>query len=139
MPRERTPWYADGLRFSCTQCGNCCTGAPGYVWMIEEEIERLRDHLGLSREEFGRRYLRRVGPRHSLIEKPDGDCVFWDRDGGCTVYEARPDQCRTWPFWPHNLQSERSWRQAGRHCPGIDQGEFFPLEAIEDAAWRTPR
>ena len=26
------PWYRDGLRFQCTQCGNCCTGDPGVVW-----------------------------------------------------------------------------------------------------------
>lgn len=139
MPRLEPPWYHEGLAFQCTRCGHCCTGAPGYVWVHEEEIERLRGHLGLSLEEFSRRYLRRVGPRLSLIEKPDNACIFWDHQEGCTVYEARPEQCRTWPFWPHNLESERAWRKAGRHCPGIDQGTFFSLEQIEDAAWRTPR
>eukprot|EP00961_Rhodomonas_salina_P046921 629705-Rhodomonas_salina.2 len=23
----------------------------------------------------------------------------------CSLYEARPKQCRTWPFWPENLAS----------------------------------
>ena len=35
------PWYADGLSFTCTQCGNCCTGGPGYVWISDMEIDRL--------------------------------------------------------------------------------------------------
>ena len=26
-------WYHLGLRFQCTGCGDCCTGAPGYVWI----------------------------------------------------------------------------------------------------------
>ena len=25
------PWYNDGLRFTCTRCGHCCTGEPGFV------------------------------------------------------------------------------------------------------------
>jgi Fe-S-cluster containining protein len=139
MARSDSPWYRDGLAFECTRCGNCCTGAPGYVWVTEAEITRLAARLGLPREEFGRRYLRRVGPRLSLIERPNGDCIFWDRQDGCTVYEDRPEQCRTWPFWPQNLESERAWKNAGRHCPGIDRGAFFSLEQIEAAARRTPR
>ena len=35
------PWYAEGLKFTCTQCGNCCTGGPGFVWISREEIRRL--------------------------------------------------------------------------------------------------
>ena len=30
-------WYEQGLRFGCTQCGNCCTGPEGAVWFTEEE------------------------------------------------------------------------------------------------------
>src|SRR5262245_18529291 len=25
------PWYQDGLEFTCTRCGKCCTGEPGFV------------------------------------------------------------------------------------------------------------
>ena len=42
-------WYEQGLRFTCTTCGNCCTGGPGYVWVTDEEVDRLAAHLGLSR------------------------------------------------------------------------------------------
>jgi hypothetical protein len=122
-------WYEQGLRFECTQCGDCCTGAPGYVWMTVAEIERLAAHLGMDRDAFGKRYLRRIGRRYSLIEKANGDCVFWNR--GCTVYAARPDQCRTFPFWPENLRDRDAWRQTSDHCPGIGCGQLYAVDRIE--------
>ena len=47
-------WYADGLRFACTQCGNCCRnhGEYTYVYLTEVELREIPAHLGLSRKEF---------------------------------------------------------------------------------------
>ena len=132
-----TPWYRDGLAFECTQCGACCTGAPGFVWVESEEIRRLADRLGMDLDTFGGRYLRRVEGRLSLIERPGGDCVFWDREVGCQVYEARPDQCRTWPFWTENLETPDEWARAGRGCPGIDRGPTHDLVKIGRASGLT--
>ena len=73
MPNE--PWYAAGLRFQCTGCGNCCTGAPGHVWVNQAEIEALAAHLGTTIDEFEARYVRPVGIRRSLVEFPNGDCA----------------------------------------------------------------
>jgi hypothetical protein len=129
MPATEAPWYASGLRFACTQCGDCCTGAPGYVWVTTEEIEALRSFLGLSLEAFGRRYLRWVEGRLSLIEKANGDCVFFER--GCQVYPARPGQCRTFPFWPENLARSDDWQAIGAECPGVGFGRLYPPEEIE--------
>ena len=71
--------------------------------MTPPEIEAIAGFLGISIAEFGRRYLRRVGGSLSLTEKPNHDCIFWD--DGCTVYPVRPTQCRTFPFWPENLET----------------------------------
>jgi Fe-S-cluster containining protein len=138
MSQAEAPWYREGLRFECTRCGACCTGAPGYVWVNEEEIAELAGHLGQSVAAFARKHLRRVGDRVSLTERRNGDCVFWDRDRGCTVYEARPIQCRTWPFWVENLEDEAAWEQTRQQCPGSGRGNWFSLEEIEAAARRTP-
>ncbi len=123
------PWYREGLSFSCTRCGDCCTGAPGYVWVEHEEIEELAKFLGLSPGKFGERYLRKVGRRYSLLEKPGGDCIFFD--SGCTVYPARPVQCRTFPFWRSHLKSQRAWDEIADECPGIGQGKFYAASEIE--------
>ena len=45
-PDPDSPWYRDGLAFSCTRCGACCTGGPGYVWVSPEEIEELARFRG---------------------------------------------------------------------------------------------
>jgi Fe-S-cluster containining protein len=127
-----TPWYQAGLRFECTQCGNCCTGAPGYVWVNKQEIESLAALLKLEAAEFEKRYVRQVGIRKSLIEFPNGDCVFFHSESRtCQVYEGRPRQCRTWPFWNSNLSNPQAWAQAAEHCPGCNRGNLVELEQIE--------
>src|SRR6185503_5784997 len=93
------PWYKDGLKFRCTGCGDCCTGAPGYVWVNKEEIAAIAALVGMEVDAFESKYVRMVGVRKSLVEFKNGDCVFFDNQSRkCQVYEARPRQCRTWPF-----------------------------------------
>src|SRR5436309_15667037 len=85
------PWYQDGLRFRCTRCGHCCTGAPGYVWVNDEELAAIAEFRGENLDETRGLYSQAVdGRRRSLREKANGDCVFYDRQQGCTIYPVRP-------------------------------------------------
>ncbi|RMG39915.1 MAG: YkgJ family cysteine cluster protein [Planctomycetota bacterium] len=130
-PSEPRPWYADGLRFQCTRCGNCCTGAPGFVWVTDEEIAAIADYLGTSVGEVRLLHTRLVGARVSLREYPNGDCVFFDsQTRRCTIYPVRPVQCRTWPFWRSNLASPETWQQVQATCPGAGHGPLYSLEDI---------
>ena len=132
IPVSNTPWYHDGLKFKCTGCGDCCTGAPGYVWVNKAEIGAMAAAIRVDVETFQRRYVRRIGIRRSLLEFPNGDCVFFDAQRRtCQVYDVRPRQCRTWPFWASNLRSPSSWAQMARQCPGADHGPVVPLDDIE--------
>jgi len=129
------PWYADGLRFRCTQCGDCCTGAEGYVWVNQQEVEALAEACGMKPETFERRYVKRVGIRRSLKERANGDCVLLDKETRrCTAYNDRPRQCRTWPFWDSNLRSREAWDEAAEACPGCNKGSLVPLEQIVEQA-----
>ena len=137
-------WYADGLRFECTMCGNCCTGPEGVVWFTPDEGRAMAQRLGVSEAEFLSIHARRVDGRWSLRERVvdiDGrslhDCVFLDRASVpgravCGVYLDRPSQCRTWPFWPENLTNRRAWESAKKRtpCPGMDRGTLVPIERI---------
>lgn len=126
------PWYGDGLHFRCTQCGNCCTGAPGYVWVDEDEIAAIAELLDKPIGEIRLMHTRRVGSRVSLNEYANGDCIYFDGESrGCSIYSARPKQCRTWPFWNSNLGSEADWQSIQKDCPGAGQGDFVALEEIE--------
>lgn len=133
-PTSQPPWYADGLRFSCTGCGDCCTGAPGYVWVNQAEIEALAARLGMTPEAFENKYVRQIGVRRSLAERKNYDCVFLDDNRRCTVYEDRPRQCRTWPFWDSNLKGPAAWQAACEACPGSGEGKLYTLEAIKEQA-----
>ncbi len=126
-------WYADGLRFQCTQCGDCCTGAPGYVWVNKEEIQALAEATGAeSVEAFERSNVRQIGIRRSLKEYSNGDCYLLDPETRkCQAYDARPRQCRTWPFWDSNLKSPQAWKQTCEVCPGSGKGQLYSLDTIE--------
>jgi Fe-S-cluster containining protein len=129
------PWYKDGLRFQCTGCGDCCTGAPGFVWVNKEEIATLAKLVALSVEEFEERYVREIGIRKSLHEHANGDCVFFDNvTRKCRVYSARPRQCRTWPFWDSNLKTPETWAATCQVCPGSGNGKLYQLEQIQEQA-----
>ena len=129
------PWYKDGLKFQCTQCGNCCTGPEGYVWVNEQEISEIAGFIGKPIDEMRREHTRDLGKRISLKEFADGDCTFFDANSRrCKVYPVRPRQCRTWPFWNSNLESPQTWSEVQQVCPGAGNGNFFSLEEIEAQA-----
>ena len=127
-----------GLRFQCTMCGNCCTGPTGYVKFTEDEAVAIARRLGVSVELFHERYARDTIVGKSLVEVETQfgyDCVFLDRravpgKAVCSLYEDRPEQCRTWPFWASNLTSERAWEAASRGCPGIGSGPTYSPQYI---------
>lgn len=126
------PWYKQGLHFECTGCGDCCTGEAGYVWVNQSEIDAMAELVGMETVAFENEYVRKIGIRRSLKEYPNGDCVFFDSEQrNCQVYQARPRQCRTWPFWDSNLKTPEDWERTCQECPGSGQGRLVPLEQIE--------
>ncbi len=143
---SRTEWSADGLRFECTSCGACCTGPPGYVLFSKGEGRALARRLGVTHAEFVRRYTQQTSKGRSLgeVETEHGlDCVFLDRTSVpgkaiCGVYEDRPTQCRTFPWWPENLRDRRAWERAARRCEGIGRGPVVTLQQIRVDREATP-
>jgi uncharacterized protein len=123
-------WYKDGLHFSCTGCGRCCTGNPGYVWVSKEEIAQIATHLQISIDLCMRRYIRQKELRLALIELPkrNYDCVFLENNR-CTIYPVRPRQCQTFPWWKEVLSSEKSWEETAQLCNGISPEK--PLVSYE--------
>jgi Fe-S-cluster containining protein len=126
-------WYKDGLRFSCTGCGKCCTGGPGFVWVTLEEATAMADALKMPFHIFKRRFLRTRQNRLCLVERKNGDCIFLE-DKKCKLYAVRPMQCRTYPWWKENLNSEESWKKAAEFCEGINpQAPLVTLTAINSS------
>ena len=127
---DEPPWYSDGLAFECTRCGTCCTGEPGFVWVTDEELAAIAAFLGRPFHEVRDLYSRKARGRRSLREKANGDCTFYDRQTGCTIYSVRPPQCRTWPFWDSNVATPEDWEHTCQICPGSGRGDIIPVEEI---------
>jgi Fe-S-cluster containining protein len=126
---DRPVWFEDGLRFGCTGCGACCTGAPGRVLVSGDEIRAIAAHLGMPEEGFRQNHLRSDEGGWSLREKAGGDCEFL-ADGRCTLQAVKPRQCRTYPFWLRNIRSPEAWSEAAAACPGIGLGRLYPRGEI---------
>lgn len=116
------PWYKEGLRFKCTECGKCCSGPSGHVWVSEEEMMAISTFLQIPLDLFKRKYVRLRDKRYALVEmkSQNHDCVFL-KDKKCSIYPVRPAQCRTYPWWQENLNSEESWKLAAESCEGISE------------------
>lgn len=91
---------------ACRECqAKCCTGESGYIFVTKQEVLNICELLGMDIAEFVPKYLFKKGYKHSIKERKVGDsyeCIFYDRvTNGCAIYEARPTQCRTFPFWDY--------------------------------------
>ncbi len=136
IPVMQKSFYKDGLQFECTQCSTCCRFDPGYVFISLSDLNTLTAFIHISRDRFIKKFCRIVTvgdeKRLSLKEKTNYDCIFWKFPGGCTVYEARPFQCRSYPFWSACLRSDTSWSNEALSCPGINTGHRHTQKNIEE-------
>ena len=125
-------FYSEGLRFSCTRCSSCCRHEPGYVFLSETDVKLLAKALKIAYTGVMQKYCRWVpapggGKQLSLKEKPSFDCILWQN--GCSVYQYRPLQCRTFPFWQSVMSTREAWD--GLSCPGAGKGTLHSKEHIE--------
>ena len=128
-------FYESGLKFECTQCSKCCRYDPGYVFLSYNDLANLVKYFKISENQFIEKYCRTVDmgehKRLSLIEKPNYDCIFWN-NGGCEIYENRPLQCRSYPFWKPFLLNKEAWELESESCPGMNHGNIVSKEKIEE-------
>jgi Fe-S-cluster containining protein len=128
------PFYHEGLHFSCTRCSACCRYESGFVFLSKKDVLILAAALQMRYTDVIATYCRWVPgtireERLSLKETADYDCIFWKN--GCSVYEGRPLQCRTFPFWSSILVSPDSWSCAADSCPGMGKGMLHAKDEIE--------
>jgi uncharacterized protein len=126
-------FYENGLRFECQKCSNCCRKSPGYVFLNNKDLKELKTALKMDIKSIIQDYCRIVDisgfKRLSLKEKTNYDCIFWE-NGGCIIYKHRPYQCRSYPFWRHNLESLDTWNSLKDECPGINKGKKHSKKTI---------
>lgn len=80
-------------QIDCTKCANCCRVMQTAV--EPEDIDRLAERLGISHQEFEDQYKAEENYWGDTVI-PEMPCPFLD-DCVCTVYDARPSNCRDYP------------------------------------------
>tara|TARA_B100001996_G_C18635031_1_gene583359 strand:- start:411 stop:866 length:456 start_codon:yes stop_codon:yes gene_type:complete len=125
------PWWMKGVPFSCqADCGKCCDEPGGIVYLRPEDANILSNHHRLAMDEWLERDCRQtIDGRFVLKSDPITDiCIYLSADKKCTVYESRPVQCKSYPFWPENLRSERSWKRTIEECPGLYSEDAITID-----------
>jgi len=102
--------------FACRRCGNCCRAGHGRVWFEPEELPAMAAARGMEEQAFAALHVTRVGERLSLREGPHGRCSLLEGLNECSVYEARPEQCRSFPYWPAILEGGPALERAAAYC-----------------------
>ena len=146
----------NGIFFSCEMCGACCRGfQEGEVYLYKEDIIRLArflkyhgksglkkfagKHIKIIDEKF---YWKEPGAKRgrnysfkTLGFKFTGDdehCYFLDINNRCTVHEARPFQCRCFPWWQIMVSNRKNFLNYSKKCLGLRalKGKFYSREEI---------
>ena len=119
IKKESYPYAFDSS--ACNTCeGRCCTGESGYIYVTKDEIKAIAEVLNLDINELRVKYLFKKGYKYSIEDLKYNDsyeCVFYDRESnGCKIYDARPSQCKTFPFWDYYKSRVDELKE---ECPGI--------------------
>ncbi len=125
-------WDKSGLRFECVMCGKCCGGEPGSVWVNEQETSLIGCFLNINLHKLRKDFLVRKMGKLSIKEKENFDCIFLNSENHkCEIYQARPIQCRTFPFWETLLLEKEAWDFYAERCPGMNNGKNYTPDEIK--------
>ena len=130
-------FYDNGLNFECQRCSYCCGNGPGFVYLSKADLKKLCLFFKMGAMEFAEKYCRWADYYEgkkvlALLETKKYDCILWNN--GCTAYEGRPIQCRTWPFWDWMVNDKSCWAACARTCPGMNRGPLHSMEEIQKAS-----
>jgi Fe-S-cluster containining protein len=132
--KAKSAWWEDGVRFACQGSGKCCVshGEFGYVYLTGEDRTNMARVLGLTRSAFTKKYCKKTDGVWHTKDREGSACIFLEGKR-CSVYEARPMQCRTWPFWPE-VMNAKSWaKEVKAFCPGVGKGRLIKADEIRTA------
>ncbi len=125
------PWWMSGVPFACQpNCGKCCDEPGGIVYLRPEDAETLAAHHEMEVENWlARDCHQTLDGRWILNSDPYTEiCIYLDEEKKCTVYQSRPSQCKSFPFWAENVRSQRSWEKTVNNCPGLESEEAFIID-----------
>ena len=125
--------FKNGIRFKCQGSSNCCVsrGNYGFVYLCKKDVKKIANFFNISIKEFKKKYCNiSNGYTHLKEINKNGNCQFLNKKK-CSIYESRPIQCRTWPFWRENMNAKKWNKEIINFCPGIGKGKIISLLNIQ--------
>tara|TARA_B110000116_G_C16611584_1_gene479664 strand:+ start:66 stop:515 length:450 start_codon:yes stop_codon:yes gene_type:complete len=122
------------INFKCQGSSNCCVSrnSYGYVYLDKNDTKKLSNYVKLSIKKFLKIYCDETdGFTHFKENNKNGKCQFLSKKK-CTIYNARPTQCRTWPFWDENMNAKTWNEEISKFCPGIGKGKIYSAKKIKE-------
>lgn len=111
-------------KFVCKRCGFCCKG-QSTVSLSEEEILKIAEYLGISREEFLEKYTVKKGERRIEMRVNEEYCFFYDkRERLCKIHPVKPEKCKEWPFVPALFRGIENFLIIKETCLGLKDFTF---------------
>ena len=107
----------------------------GGIVLGPRDLERLRRRFDMTAEAFLARYAVLHNGKHKIRTGPDGNCLFFKAQRGCSVHDDKPDVCRAWPFFRGNLVDPVSLAMAKDYCSGIRRDATHAEFVAEGKAW----
>ena len=118
-------------KFECLPgCSNCCQVNDGFVFLSEDEAEKIAKYLETTIAEMHKWFIKQIDKRLCLVDGENEHCIFIE-DNRCLIYPVRPQQCRDYPFWPEIISSKERWEKEKVVCPGIGTGKIYKADEIE--------
>ena len=126
-------FFKKGINFKCQGSSNCCVsrGSYGYVYLSKKDLIKIAKHLNVSINLFKKKYCGYSdGYMHLKEININGNCQFLENKK-CSIYAARPMQCKTWPFWKENMNAKKWNTELINFCPGIGKGKLISSSMIQ--------
>ena len=126
-------YQAIAIQIDCCACGNCCREISPLL--SGHDVTRLAAGLRISEPEVIQRYLQPGEDEEGLFTFRDSPCPLISGNT-CTVYEFRPEDCRSFPHL-HKKEFEFRMIQAVQNC-SVCPIVFHVFERLKDELWHGP-
>ncbi|NQZ00320.1 MAG: YkgJ family cysteine cluster protein [Bdellovibrionales bacterium] len=134
MSKFDSKFFDKPFRFECQGSGKCCVsrGEYGHVYLTLQDRKDMAKAMGIPTASFTKTHCTNDDGVYRLKDNADGpECRFLNSKKQCDVYEGRPTQCRTWPFWPENMNAKTWTKEIATFCPGVGKGRVVPKESVK--------
>lgn len=111
-------------KIDCLNCAGCCkTISPRFK---TPDIVRISKFLGMKQGDMIETYLRLDEDGDYVVKK--SPCPFLGADNYCSIYEARPGDCRNYPYTDSGefFEYANTTYQNSTTCPAV----FYVLERL---------